>query len=606
VGEPYAEVMRQARELYQQKRFFHWDLEFPEVFIDLERATWKENPGFDAVVGNPPYDVLAEKELGYPVDAEKHFFKSNPIYAPAIGRKINLYRPFVCTGIDKLKQGGRFSYIVPMPLLGDLQAQPLRRWLLQSFEFDRIEAFPQKDDPYDRVFFAAKLPTCIFTVAKQSAEREAVLRVHPGKHILTDSPSYSFFPADILDFDPTTACIPLLDQEEWDLALRLSKDNSLCRCQKIGLSQQGEVNLTSHREFLSESPPGKIVLRGAHIGRYEFQERPKQGKPFYIDVNAFLSKAGKDTKRYHYKHVRIGYQRGAALDNWRRIIATIIDPGEFCSDTINYFVEAKYDLYALLALLNASVAEWRFRLTSTTNHVNVYEIDALPMPRFSFSTPRRERARLAGVGITEATEFTEHTEGAASVSVSAFSASVFGRWLDERLSPIHTPDHALVRQHNADPLNEDWQLPEEGPVEQTDVIHDLLAHLAEQMIEMNRQKQTEVKAFLEWLEREIGVPIDNLTRKTYLRNYLGDYQKGEPHLTLEELLDILRRNRRRLEVNPTARDFQEQLEQEYSDSLAKLLPLKARLAATDRLIDLIVYRLYGLTEEEVAVVEGAK
>ena len=30
----------------------------------------------------------------------------------------------------------------------------------------------------------------------------------------------------------------------------------------------------------------------------------------------------------------------------------------------------------------------------------------------------------------------------------------------------------------------------------------------------------------------------------------------------------------------------------------------ARIAATDRLIDLIVYRLYGLTEEEVAVVEG--
>lgn len=30
----------------------------------------------------------------------------------------------------------------------------------------------------------------------------------------------------------------------------------------------------------------------------------------------------------------------------------------------------------------------------------------------------------------------------------------------------------------------------------------------------------------------------------------------------------------------------------------------ARLAATDRLIDLIVYRLYGLTAEEVAIVEG--
>jgi hypothetical protein len=34
------------------------------------------------------------------------------------------------------------------------------------------------------------------------------------------------------------------------------------------------------------------------------------------------------------------------------------------------------------------------------------------------------------------------------------------------------------------------------------------------------------------------------------------------------------------------------------------LPLKARLAATDRLIDQVVYQLYGLTEEEIAVVEG--
>jgi hypothetical protein len=32
--------------------------------------------------------------------------------------------------------------------------------------------------------------------------------------------------------------------------------------------------------------------------------------------------------------------------------------------------------------------------------------------------------------------------------------------------------------------------------------------------------------------------------------------------------------------------------------------LVRRIAATDRLIDLMVYRLYGLTAEEVAVVEG--
>lgn len=193
----------------------------------------------------------------------------------------------------------------------------------------------------------------------------------------------------------------------------------------------------------------------------------------------------------------------------------------------------------------------------------------------------------------------------ASVSFSAFSGSNLGRWLDERLSPIHTPDPELVRRHNADPLNQDWQLPEAGPVEQSDVVHDLLAHLAEQMIEMNKRKQAEVKGFPSWLERETGASIDDLTNKTKLRNYLGDYQKSEPHLTLEDLLAILRKNRRRLQVDPTARAFQERLAREYQSSLDKLLPRKGRLAATDRLIDLIVYRLYGLTEEEVAIVEGS-
>ena len=71
------------------------------------------------------------------------------------------------------------------------------------------------------------------------------------------------------------------------------------------------------------------------------------------------------------------------------------------------------------------------------------------------------------------------------------------------------------------------------------------------------------------------------------------------------MLAVLRQNRRKIAVDPSARAFQERLQVEYDASLAKLLPIKQRLAATDRLIDQVVYRLYGLTEEEIAVVEGA-
>jgi hypothetical protein len=136
------------------------------------------------------------------------------------------------------------------------------------------------------------------------------------------------------------------------------------------------------------------------------------------------------------------------------------------------------------------------------------------------------------------------------------------------------------------------------------VVHDLLATLAEQMIELNRAVHQETRGFLAWLEREAGASLEELAGRTRLQNYLGDYQKGEAHLAADELLDILRQNRRRLRADPSARAFQTRLSGEYTASLERLLPLKIRLAATDRLIDRVVYRLYGLTEEEITLVEG--
>ena len=140
--------------------------------------------------------------------------------------------------------------------------------------------------------------------------------------------------------------------------------------------------------------------------------------------------------------------------------------------------------------------------------------------------------------------------------------------------------------------------------EETDIVHDILAYLAEQMIEINREKQKEIKSFLRYLERIIGSAIDNLTNKSKIQNYLGDYQKSEPHLSLDQLWEILKKNKKKITVNLLDRQIQETLEKEYQTSLDKLLPLKQQLSATDELIDLIVYKLYGLSEEEIKIIEG--
>lgn len=131
-----------------------------------------------------------------------------------------------------------------------------------------------------------------------------------------------------------------------------------------------------------------------------------------------------------------------------------------------------------------------------------------------------------------------------------------------------------------------------------DAVHDFLAHLAEQMIEMNRARNEETKGFLNWLEREIGAEIEGLANKTAIKEYHEN--------DFNQLIEVLKKNKGKIPVNLSSRERQELLEEHFKESVLRLEPLRTRIKATDELIDEIVFRLYGLTEEEIKMVKGKK
>lgn len=114
---------------------------------------------------------------------------------------------------------------------------------------------------------------------------------------------------------------------------------------------------------------------------------------------------------------------------------------------------------------------------------------------------------------------------------------------------------------------------------------------------MNKAKGEEIRHFLHWLGREIGKEIDSLQNKTAIQSYFD--------LSYDQLLGILKKNRRFMQVDASSRSFQESLERGFNCSLAKLKPLLARIQQTDELIDKVVYQLYDLTDEEITIVEGS-
>ena len=58
----YDRILKQAGEIAQRQGFFHWEIEFPEIYFDNSGQPLGEGGGFDAVVGNPPWERIKLQE----------------------------------------------------------------------------------------------------------------------------------------------------------------------------------------------------------------------------------------------------------------------------------------------------------------------------------------------------------------------------------------------------------------------------------------------------------------------------------------------------------------------------------------------------------------
>lgn len=172
----------------KRERFFHWELEFPEVLLDPER------PGFDAVLGNPPWDkVLPSKHEFYGrVDVLIRAFKGNDLdrrihelhaLHPGLGEAFEAYREratmvarmlrgggdfplaearsqaahedvakyFVDRALALVARGGAIGLVVPSVLYNGDGCVGIRRYLVEDTSIERFYGFEnrQKVFPID-------------------------------------------------------------------------------------------------------------------------------------------------------------------------------------------------------------------------------------------------------------------------------------------------------------------------------------------------------------------------------------------------------------------------------------------------------------------------
>jgi type I restriction-modification system DNA methylase subunit len=109
-----------ATALAGKKGYFHWELEFPNIFFDSQGQSLGDRAGFDVVIGNPPY--VRQEQLG----PDKPFFQDRYEVYHGVA---DLFVYFFAQGLRLLRKGGRLAYISSNTWLYANYGTPLRRYL---------------------------------------------------------------------------------------------------------------------------------------------------------------------------------------------------------------------------------------------------------------------------------------------------------------------------------------------------------------------------------------------------------------------------------------------------------------------------------------------
>lgn len=140
-----------AQAAADEELFFHWELEYPEVFFD-EDGGKRTDAGFDAVIGNPPY---VRQEL---ITSLKEYFKRD--YSVYHGRA-DIYAYFVEQALELTRDGGHFSYILSHKFVKVKSGSELRelvgKYQIKEFiDFQDLPVFGLEVSAYPAIMVLSK------------------------------------------------------------------------------------------------------------------------------------------------------------------------------------------------------------------------------------------------------------------------------------------------------------------------------------------------------------------------------------------------------------------------------------------------------------------
>jgi hypothetical protein len=371
-----------SREIAAREQFFHWPLEFPEVFHDTEGKP-AATPGFDAVIGNPPWDML-RGDRGSGADAALgRFARESGVYSWQGEGHSNLYQLFLERALKLARTGGRVAIVLPSGFAVDHGSANLRRALLDRYAIDTFVTIENRDAIFP---IHRGLKFLLLTASREGRTRTIPCRGGVRSLAVLDGIPDVGDPQAV---DLARSVVERLSHEQLAIPdIRGATDVTILSrlvFQFPALSSDDGWGIRFGRELNATDDRQHFVSRGGR-GFCPVIEG-KQIRPFAVDVDRTrryiaATTAARLLESGDFKRTRLAYRDVAAATNRLTLIAAMIPADVVTTHTlfcVRGAIELDVQLF-LCGIFNSFVANYLVRMRVNT-HVNVSIIEELPVPR---------------------------------------------------------------------------------------------------------------------------------------------------------------------------------------------------------------------------------
>ena len=448
--EAVAKRVRVAEDAAKRLSALHWPLWFPHLFV-------RERPGFDAVVGNPPWEEVTVEELSLyvmenpglntlPQKEREDLVAELDERDPAIRRRVvaeqeraraerralasgqyegspgdpDLYKYFCQRYRRLLREGGAFGVVLPRSAFNAKGSEDFRKWLYEGTTVRRVDTLLNKA----RWAFDME-PR--YSVALVAAENAAPAETHAVEVAGTadsltawrEQATGSGVRLAATAFGPGYQTPLARSQEEADLLERVRRGSRF----PYGSGDRWwcfpvrELDETNDAHFWRGRVSGRPLWKGESFDRYEPTGRGARRCPSSAALlkkirkpspgsGSLLRRKSKQARRFavrdELERARVAFRDVTNRTNSRTVIACLIPPRVLLTNKAPYlaFLKGKEREQAVcLGILNSAPFDWQARRFVELN-LNFFVLEGLVVPDLDdndFEAISEAAARLSAV-----------------------------------------------------------------------------------------------------------------------------------------------------------------------------------------------------------------